>query len=172
MAELIFAFADRQALGGSTYQVQVMGRPMTSVWEGWIDFVAPDGARLQTPRETTQPNREALEYWASGLSPTYLEGAFVRATNASVSGRGGSNARQDPSPDFRERRPPGDRAVLDPYSVGAKGEELLRSELFALSAWHLRNIVRAYALTDADVNLEALSQAQLVELIVDGVSVT
>jgi hypothetical protein len=29
--------------------------------------------------ETTQPNREALAYWASGLEPVYLEGALERA---------------------------------------------------------------------------------------------
>jgi hypothetical protein len=29
--------------------------------------------------ETTQPNREALAYWASGVEPVYLEGALGRA---------------------------------------------------------------------------------------------
>ena len=29
--------------------------------------------------ETTQPNLEALRYWASGLEPVYLEGALERA---------------------------------------------------------------------------------------------
>jgi hypothetical protein len=59
-----------------------------------------------------------------------------------------------------------DRAVLDPYSVGAKGEELLRRELGALRGWHLRNIVRAYRLADEVRDLEALTEAELVELIV------
>jgi hypothetical protein len=64
---------------------------------------------------------------------------------------------------------PTDRAVLDPFSVGAKGETLLRSELGALRAWHLRNIVRAYALAPAEIDLEALSEPELVELIVAAV---
>ena len=34
---------------------------------------------LRTGRETTQPDRRALEYWASGLEPLYFEGAFERA---------------------------------------------------------------------------------------------
>ena len=31
-------------------------------------------------RETTQSNREHLAYWATGLEPTYFEGAFSRAS--------------------------------------------------------------------------------------------
>jgi hypothetical protein len=48
-------------------------------WEGWIEFRNLDGTTRTTDRETTQPNREALEYWASGLEPIYYEGAFARA---------------------------------------------------------------------------------------------
>jgi hypothetical protein len=33
----------------------------------------------RSPVETTQPNREALAYWASGIEPVYLEGALERA---------------------------------------------------------------------------------------------
>ena len=64
--------------------------------------------------------------------------------------------------------PVGDGAILDPFAVGAKGETLLRRELGALRAWHLRNIVRAYELND-DADLEQLSEEELVELIVDAV---
>jgi len=49
-------------------------------WEGWLRFIPPDGRGiLSTGRETTQPNRKALIYWATGLEPIYLEGAFERA---------------------------------------------------------------------------------------------
>ena len=50
-------------------------------WEGWLEFHPTDqtGAVLRTERETTQPDRAALEYWASGLEPLYFEGAFTRA---------------------------------------------------------------------------------------------
>jgi hypothetical protein len=34
---------------------------------------------LLTEQETSQPNRTAIEYWALGLEPIYLEGAFARA---------------------------------------------------------------------------------------------
>ena len=43
-------------------------------------FAPADGSPpLATLRETTQSNRAALEYWARGLEPIYLEGALVRA---------------------------------------------------------------------------------------------
>src|SRR4028119_221156 len=51
------------------------------MWEGWIEFhpLLPPGQPVRTGRETTQPNRDALVYWASGLEPVYFEGAFSRA---------------------------------------------------------------------------------------------
>jgi hypothetical protein len=48
---------------------------------GWIEFHPLDGEGvfLRTSQETSQPNRAALAYWASGLEPIYFEGAFARA---------------------------------------------------------------------------------------------
>ena len=49
-------------------------------WSGWIEFVSADGSqRLRTGQETSQPNRDALAYWASGLEEVYLDGALRRA---------------------------------------------------------------------------------------------
>jgi len=52
-----------------------------NLWEGWIEFHPENGngPTLRTGRETTQPDRAALAYWASGLEPLYFEGALVRA---------------------------------------------------------------------------------------------
>ena len=48
-------------------------------WAGRIVF--SDGTTIRvTERETSQPNREALAYWASGLETVYLEGALGRAS--------------------------------------------------------------------------------------------
>jgi hypothetical protein len=50
-------------------------------WAGWIEFhpVAGKDPVLRTGQETSQPNRLATEYWASGLEPIYFEGALKRA---------------------------------------------------------------------------------------------
>jgi hypothetical protein len=65
---------------GVAYQVRACGATRADgTWTGWLEFWAPEGTVWRTPRETTQPNRGALEYWASGLQPTYFEGALARA---------------------------------------------------------------------------------------------
>jgi hypothetical protein len=173
MAEVVHVFGEPLFLDGHPYSAQVAGRQAGHVWEGWIEFAAADGSDVRrSPRETTQPDREALEYWATGLSPTYLEGAFRRALEpptrrASPPARA---ARFDhPARPLVVDIVEPERAVLDPFSVGAKGEELLRRELGALRGWHLRNIIRAYDLVEPGVDLETLHEPTLVDLIVEAV---
>ncbi len=50
-------------------------------WEGWLEFNPIDSGqtKLRTGQETSQPNRTAVEYWAEGLEPVYLDGALARA---------------------------------------------------------------------------------------------
>jgi hypothetical protein len=66
---------------GEVYNVDIYGEQRAGgTWEGWLEFNPENGGpRLRTERETTQPNHDALVYWASGLEPLYLEGAFERA---------------------------------------------------------------------------------------------
>jgi hypothetical protein len=66
---------------GTLWVPLVYGRERADgTWEGWVEFRAVDGGLARaTDRETTQSNREALEYWAGGLEPVYFEGAFARA---------------------------------------------------------------------------------------------
>lgn len=67
---------------GEVFTPVVLGQEMPDGnWIGWIEFVSDAGkaAKLRTERETTQPNRQALDYWATGLEPVYIEGAFERA---------------------------------------------------------------------------------------------
>jgi hypothetical protein len=81
MAEMIQQYVEKIAApGGAIFDVFAYGemRPDGN-WEGWIEFHSADGKVLRTARETTQPNRESLAYWASGLEPLYFEGAFARA---------------------------------------------------------------------------------------------
>jgi hypothetical protein len=69
-------------IGNVTYIARILGdeRP-DGTWEGWIEFHPRDSSHpiLSTERETSQPNLAALEYWAQGLEPIYLEGALARA---------------------------------------------------------------------------------------------
>lgn len=55
-------------------------------WTGWLEFHPADLGKLtlRTEQETSQPNRTAIEYWATGLEPVYFEGAFERAQVNSV----------------------------------------------------------------------------------------
>ncbi len=84
MGELIQEFVSEVAdADGHVYTARAIGRQRTgrTVWEGWFEF-APRGGRgmvRRSPVETTQPNRDALVYWASGIERVYLEGALERA---------------------------------------------------------------------------------------------
>src|SRR5687768_15151376 len=56
-------------------------------WQGWIEFFTSDRkGRVSTDRETTQSTLEGVAYWATGLQPTYLEGALERARRHSEGG--------------------------------------------------------------------------------------
>jgi hypothetical protein len=60
--------------------------------------------------------------------------------------------------------------VLNPFSVYAKGEDLLRRQLGALSRRHLLAIIIGYDLADGSgVDLDALTTAELIDLIVGAV---
>jgi hypothetical protein len=72
---------------GMRYRARVYGeRRREGTWSGWLEFVPADGGRasspLRTGQETSQPDRRAVEYWAGGLEPVYLEGALTRARRA------------------------------------------------------------------------------------------
>jgi len=176
MAEVLAQFPQLLVTSdGSKYVAQACGAPnVDGLWDGWIEFLPTQGGSpLRSTRETTQPNKMDAEYWASGLTTVYLEGALDRTLNPPV-------RRRVTSPKAVFKRPAdvtfttvpaaGQDAVLDPFSVYEKGEKLLRQELGALAAWHLVNIAVAYRLTDESVSvLNALPAAQLVELIVAGV---
>jgi len=79
---------------GDTYLVFVQGRSRPQdTWEGWLVFERQrDARRFSTPVETTQPNAQAVLYWASGLEATYLEGALERALSVSIAPRSMADA--------------------------------------------------------------------------------
>jgi hypothetical protein len=83
MAELIHEHVLRVTDGGGrAYIPRTYGEARDDgTWQGWIEFhpLLPGPPVLATGQETSQPNRTALEYWASGLEPVYFDGAFSRA---------------------------------------------------------------------------------------------
>jgi hypothetical protein len=83
MVELLLEYSTPiRTADGERFVVRAMGEERADgTWIGWLEFVpiGGNGTTLRTERETTQPNRITLDYWASGLEPIYLEGAFERA---------------------------------------------------------------------------------------------
>lgn len=67
---------------GARYFVEAMGRQREDgLWEGYLEFLPVNDKSecIISDRETTQPNRNAVDYWAQGLSRVYLSGALDRA---------------------------------------------------------------------------------------------
>ena len=79
--QLLYEFSEALVgQDGTLYLVRVFGRARSDgTWEAWLEFSAPGGRTYRTPRETTQSTADGVRYWASGLQPTYLEGALARA---------------------------------------------------------------------------------------------
>lgn len=177
MAEVFATYNDPIATtDGTVFQARACGREMDDGrWEGWVEFESVDGTELlRSGRETTQPNRGDTEYWATGLTPVYLEGALARAREPRVPSSpplpqrpAFDGPRRDaPLPPLNDTEPLPE-SVLNPFSVYRKGEGVLRRQLSALAAWHLVNIVQAYDLSDQPTpTLERLPAPHLVDLIV------
>jgi hypothetical protein len=177
MAETLWRFSQPvRDPAARLYEARVCGAPLPGgTWEGWIEFVPlAGGAPVRSSRETTQPNRADLEYWATGLTDVYLEGSLQRALEPLT-----IDAPEPlPPPIFDGPAPPivqraSDEpvaSVLDPFSVYEKGEAMLRQQLAALSAWHLVNILLDYELADEDESiLSRLPASVLIEKVVVGV---
>jgi len=79
---LIREHATKVIDGDTPYAVWICGEErVDGTWEGWLEFHPANTAQqiLRTDQETSQPNRAAIEDWADGLEPVYLEGALGRA---------------------------------------------------------------------------------------------
>jgi hypothetical protein len=83
MTEILVKFdAPIPRADGTSYFVQAMTRRRDdNLWEGWLVFTPAKGGGepVASGRETTQPNRDAMMYWAQGLSRVYLMGALERS---------------------------------------------------------------------------------------------
>ena len=176
MADTLLVFqAPVAASDGTLYEARACGSDMPGgTWQGWLEFVPlAGGPPLRSPRETTQPNRADTEYWATGLTLVYLEGALKRAQDQPLLVPVASpqpSVFAEPAPSIVKRAAEvSPSSVMNPFSVYEKGEPLLRRQLGALSAWHLVNIIVDYGLSDQPVErLNQLPAADLIELIVAG----
>ena len=175
MAEVLLEYPDAVTSdSGKNYTARACGSEMSGgTWQGWIEFVPlGEGEAIRSARETTQPNRQDTLYWATGLTPIYLQGALRRTLRPTV-----RPVAVEPAPPIYDRPAEpfvveghGVEAVLDPFSVYQKGESLLRRQLSALAGWHLVNIIRKYDLSGEDPALLAAREpAELVERIISGV---
>jgi hypothetical protein len=108
-----------------------------------------------------------------GLTPAYPKGTLHQALTPlppRAHPPKSQPAYDGPAPYFAEPDLPVARdGILNPFSVYQKGERRLRSQLSALSAWHLASIAEAYELVDQGVDPTLFSQPELVELIVSTV---
>ena len=174
MAEVLVQFAEPVvAKDGNRYGARACGAEVRGMWQGWIEFLPLDGGTaIRSGRETTQPNREDTAYWATGLTPVYLEGALERAAHPltrPVAPELGTPVFDEPAP-TSSARPTANESVLNPFSVYRKGEDLLRRQLGAFSTWHLVNIITAYELSaQSAATLMATPAPVLTELIVTAV---
>ncbi|MCC7417271.1 MAG: hypothetical protein IT176_09015 [Acidobacteria bacterium] len=179
MAEVLAEFPKSVADDrGTRYRVRACAAPASDgrAWQCWIEF-APlgGGLALRTTRETMQPNRRDAVYWATGLTPIYLEGALDRALRP-----GALLHPRDPVPPAFEAPAPASRvasgfaaaqqAALDPFEIFEReGEPVLRRRLSALAPWRLVRIIRTYGLASASAESEPLPRAALAERIIDAV---
>jgi hypothetical protein len=184
MAEVLLEFQNAvRDDAGRAYAARVCGRQAEDrLWEGWIEFTPhAGGSPLRTPRETKQPKHTDLEYWATGLTLAYLEGALERALHPAPADLRPPRVAAQPAyagPAEPARAAAGRggihgelgavHAVLDPFEVYKQGEDVAGQP--AMDEVHLRNIVRAHRLVEpASSELQTLERAALVELIVGGV---
>jgi len=137
---------------GRRWAARACGRPSEQkMWEGWIEFVPLDPERrpLRSPQESTQPSREALLYWATGLTSTYLKGALNRALQPPLERPKSSRVKPHfagPAPSVVPASPSAGHPILDPFNVYAQGEDILLRQLDALDTARLREIVIAFEL--------------------------
>ena len=101
MAEVLVTFTTpTKAKNGDLYYGRVLARlAPDGLWEGRIEFeLAGSDEFVRTERETEQPNRADLMYWAQGLSAAYLEGALERALRPTIATAPGMGSEQAADP--------------------------------------------------------------------------
>ncbi len=177
MAEVLVSFDSPVSDELGTYHARAVGRQAEDgMWDGWLEFLPIDGGPevLVGGVETRQPEHHDLTYWATGLTPVFLEGALARARNpVTVRVRSieapFSSAPAPRSVTVTRTMPIGPEPVLDPFEIGARNLDVLRQELGALNRPRLLNIITAYELNPAGEDVSWMSDRQLIQFIITAV---
>jgi hypothetical protein len=81
--EFVFEYSTLlRTASGEEYLARVYAdrQPTGPLWEAWfVFFPLSDGPTMATDHETTQSKLDDVKYWATGITPAYLEGALTRA---------------------------------------------------------------------------------------------
>lgn len=144
------------------------------LWEGWLEFlpVAGGDSPVRTPRETEQPNRDLLMYWAQGLTAVYLDGALGRALESQGTTR---RKKVEAQPAFASPARTAQarssltmpHAILNPFDVYQEGADVLVAQLGALDTARLRDMAVAYGFAAPSESMDA-GRERLTALIVAG----
>lgn len=179
MAELLVSYDTPVIHKTGRYHVRGVGRQAEDrMWDGWFEFEPLDDDAAPVvigPVESRQPEYHDLLYWATGITPVFLEGALHRALHpltvqVRVDDPPVSNA---PAPRLHHARAGSAKpeAILDPFEIGERSLDILRQELGALNRPRLLNIIAAYDLDPAGEDLSWMTDAQLVTFIVTATEV-
>ena len=173
MSEVLRSFDEPIRDDSGTYHARVVGRLASDgMWEGWLEFAPFDGGEtLISPVESRQPEYTHLTYWASGLGVVYAEGALDRARRPLTIRKRilEAPAADQPAPRVSvptRRTVAGLEPVLDPFEVGSNSLDILAQELRALGRARLLNIINGYDLNPGNLDLQQMSDSQLITLIV------
>jgi len=179
MAELLTSYDGPVVDGSGRYLARAVGRRADDgMWDGWLEFepLDTDEPVVVGPVESRQPEAHDLTYWASGLTPVFLEGALKRALNPLTIRvripQGPTSSAPAPRVHLvASHGPARPEAVLDPLDIGGRNLDQLRRQLGALNRPRLLNIIAAYDLNPAGEEISWMSEAQLVTFIVTATEV-
>jgi hypothetical protein len=146
------------------------------MWDGWFEFEPTDSDApvVVGSIESRQPEFHDLTYWATGITPIFLEGALERALHpVTVQVRVDAPVSHAPAQRMHSVRVRAAKpdAVLDPFEIGERNLGVLQQELGALNRPRLLNIIAAYDLNPSREDVTWMTDAQLITYIVTAVEV-
>ena len=177
MAELLASYDTPVNHKTGRYHARAVGRQAEDgMWDGWFEFepMDTDAPVVVGSIESRQPEFHDLTYWATGITPIFLEGALERALHPlTVQVKVDAPVSDAPAPRMHPVRTRALKpdAVLDPFEIGERNLDVLQQELGALNRPRLLNIIAAYDLNPSGEDVTWMTDAQLITFIVTAVEV-